>query len=144
MLAHELLSPKKHVPKRYLALVDAVMTEDEAGKFAQGVWVPAYQRKSNNENENDRFAAFLAMPAKLAIISVDQEKNQSEIEIEVCEGKFHQVKRMCEAVGAKVLYLKRLSMGSLVLDDTLRPGEYRKLTKEESQALRIGAEHGEK
>ena len=61
--------------------------------------------------------------------------NESEIELTIQEGKFHQVKRMFEAVGKEVIYLKRLSMGTLVLDSTLKPGEYRLLTKEELKNL---------
>ena len=59
----------------------------------------------------------------------------SEIQLKIFEGKFHQVKRMVQAVGKEVIYLKRLSMGSLVLDETLKPGEYRLLTTNELEEL---------
>lgn len=126
-LAHELLSPKKHVKKCYFARVSGIMTGEDVKSFEDGLFVPEY---------SDRFSSFFAMPAVLRILSVDQEQQQSEVEIEVCEGKFHQVKRMCAAVGKPVVYLKRLSMGNLRLDDSLKPGEYRRLTAEEIRQLK--------
>jgi len=78
---------------------------------------------------------FTSMPANLTVLRAGEE---SEIEVEIFEGKFHQVKRMFEAVGKKVVYLKRLSMGSLSLDETLAPGEYRLLTEQEIEQLRRG------
>ena len=74
----------------------------------------------------------MAKPAELEILLSAE---ISEIRLTIQEGKFHQVKRMFESVGKKVIYLKRLSMGSLVLDETLKLGEYRKLTQEEIEAL---------
>ena len=71
-------------------------------------------------------------PAKLVIVQVGDD---SEIRLTIQEGKFHQVKRMFQAVGMEVTYLKRESMGSLVLDETLKPGEYRELTTEELENL---------
>lgn len=138
-LAHKLLSPKKHVKKRYFAVVEGVMAEEDVRLFQEGLEVPAYRFLKNtddiayedNNMKEERFAAFRAMPAHLQILSVNRDKNQSEVEIEICEGKFHQIKRMCEAVGKPVLFLKRISMGNLRLDDCLKPGEYRKLTEEE-------------
>jgi 16S rRNA pseudouridine516 synthase len=116
-LAHKLLSPKKHVDKVYYAKVDGVVTLEDIKIFNQGVAI--------GENE-------VTMPAKLEIILSDV---VSEICLTIQEGKFHQVKRMFEAVGKKVLYLKRLSMGPLQLDASLAPGEYRLLTKEELNKL---------
>ena len=78
------------------------------------------------------------VPAKLNILSSGPE---SEIEITIREGKFHQIKRMFEAVDKKVVYLKRLSMGSLRLDETLALGEYRELTEDEVQALKESKGH---
>ena len=72
------------------------------------------------------------MPGKLKILSAGE---VSEIELTIQEGKFHQVKRMFHAVGKQVLYLKRIQMGNLVLDQTLKPGEYRELTEEEKEQL---------
>ncbi|MED4551743.1 pseudouridine synthase [Lysinibacillus capsici] len=116
-LAHNLLSPKKHVPKVYYAQIEGVVTEEDAGKFANGV-------------ELDD--GYVTKPGKLVILKSAQ---QSEIELTIQEGKFHQVKRMFEAVGKRVTYLKRISMGSLKLDDNLALGEYRELTAEELNGL---------
>lgn len=151
-LSHELLSPRKHVPKIYRALVAGdVKAEDEA-VFSEGVTLDD---------------GYVTLPAQLkvlatmnvdgAIVSADinhtkemtdaiqlaplQEESPSEsircwIELTIHEGKFHQVKRMFEAVGKKVLYLRRISMGPLQLDKTLAPGEWRELTEEELESLR--------
>ena len=72
----------------------------------------------------------IRQPARLRIVAED------EVLLTIQEGKFHQVKRMFEALGCRVDYLKRLSMGSLVLDETLKPGEYRRLTDEELNMLK--------
>lgn len=116
-LAHNLLSPKKHVSKVYYAKIDGRVTEKDIKTFKEGVQI-----------DED----FKALPAKLEIVSSGE---QSEIYITIYEGKFHQVKRMFEAVGKKVIYLKRLSMGSLVLDEDLEIGKYRRLKKEELECL---------
>lgn len=116
-LTHNLLSPKKHVPKWYYAKIDGVVTEADIEAFAQGVTLDdGYHTK----------------PGELKILTSGE---QSEIELMIQEGKFHQVKRMFEAVGKTVTYLKRLSMGPLALDEELALGEYRELTKEELQSL---------
>ena len=117
LLAHNLLSPKKHVPKVYFAQIEGVVTEEDIEKFAHGV-------------ELDD--GYVTKPGKLVIL---QSAQQSEIELTIQEGKFHQVKRMFEAVGKRVTYLKRLSMGNLQLDDKLALGEYRELTAEELASL---------
>lgn len=116
-LAHRLLAPKKHVDKLYYAKVEGVVTEEDAKAFAEGV--------SIGEDEVTR-------PAVLEILKSD---DVSEIYLTIQEGKFHQVKRMFEAVGKKVIYLKRLSMGTLRLDENLKLGEYRMLTEEELEHL---------
>ena len=118
-LAHELLSPKKRVPKLYEAHLDRYPGDETIEAFRKGVVI------------NDEFTA---LPAGLRFISLDP----VIAHVEVYEGKFHQVKRMFRAVGAEVTYLKRLKLGKLELDENLRPGEYRELTEEE-KAL-IGAE----
>ena len=117
-LSHELLSPTKHVPKTYFAKIHGIVTEEDVNLFAEGVDIG--EKK-------------LTKPAKLEILVSD---TVSEIELTISEGKFHQVKRMFEAVGKKVVYLKRISMGNLVLDETLLPGEYRPLTETEIDCLR--------
>lgn len=128
-LAHELLSPKKHVDKTYFAKIMGQVTEADREKFAEGLDI-------GEKN--------LTMPAKLVIKKVYRESCPetvySEIEVTIQEGKFHQVKRMFEAVGKRVVYLKRLSMGTLRLDDALKLGEYRSLTEEEIEGLKKHAE----
>ena len=81
-----------------------------------------------------------ALPAHLTILSADKDAHTSEVLIEIHEGKFHQIKRMFEAVGKTVVYLKRLTMGSLHLDERLLPGQYRTLTKEELELLKSGGD----
>ncbi|MFY0519693.1 pseudouridine synthase [Lysinibacillus sp. UGB7] len=117
VLAHNLLSPKKHVPKVYYALIEGIVTGADGEAFARGV-------------ELDD--GYITKPGKLVILKSAQ---QSEIELTIQEGKFHQVKRMFEAVGKHVTYLKRLSMGSLKLDESLELGAYRELTIEELASL---------
>ncbi len=118
MLSHELLSPVKHVPKTYFAKVEGVVTEEDVNLFAEGVDIG--EKK-------------LTKPAELKILVSD---TISEIELTISEGKFHQVKRMFEAVDKKVVYLKRLTMGNLVLDENLKPGTYRSLSADEITMLR--------
>lgn len=118
-LAHKLLSPRHHVAKIYYAKVNGVMTEEDAALFAEGLYVDE---------------ELTALPAELKILKLHPE-GTSEIQLKIFEGKFHQVKRMVQAVGKEVTYLKRLSMGSLVLDETLKPGEYRLLTTSELEEL---------
>lgn len=116
-LAHELLSPKKHVDKTYFAVIDGEVREEHKQLFLDGLDI----------GDED-----LTMPAKLEILKTGE---VSEIELTIQEGRFHQVKRMFEAIGTKVTYLKRISMGPLVLGD-LQPGEVRILTDSELDALR--------
>ena len=116
-LAHELLSPAHHVKKTYYARVEGRVTEEDARLFQQGVDIGEEK---------------LTKPAELVILTSGEE---SEIELTITEGKFHQVKRMFQAVGKEVVYLKRLSMGPLTLPETLLPGEYRALTQEELMLL---------
>ncbi|KDR95657.1 16S rRNA pseudouridine516 synthase [Peptoclostridium litorale DSM 5388] len=112
-LAHRVLSPKKHVKKRYYAKIDGRVTKEDIEAFKTGVQLDD---------------GYNTLPAELEIL---QSGECSEIELTIVEGKFHQVKRMFEAVGKKVTYLKRLSMGELRLDNALELGEYRELTDEE-------------
>lgn len=118
-LAHNLLSPKKHVSKRYYALIDGLVTEADVHDFMEGITLDD---------------GYKTMPAKLEIIRSSQ---CSEIELKLHEGKFHQVKRMFEAVGKKVTYLKRIQMGGLKLDEALEPGACRELTPEEVELLKL-------
>ncbi|WP_077327613.1 pseudouridine synthase [Virgibacillus siamensis] len=112
-LAHQLVSPKKDVGKTYYAKVNGYVTDDDIETFKKGITLDdGYQSK----------------PADLVIMD---SASISEVKITITEGKFHQVKRMFEAVGKKVVYLKRLSMGELQLDSNLALGESRELTKDE-------------
>jgi len=117
-LAHQLLSPKKHVPKTYFAVIDREVTEEDVLAFQEGVTLDD---------------GYVTKPGKLKIL---KSGIRSDIELTITEGKFHQVKRMFEAVGKKVVYLQRISMGPLKLDETLELGEYRELTEEEITMLR--------
>ncbi len=119
LLSHQLLSPKKHVPKTYFARVAGQCREMDVRAFAEGLDIGEEQR---------------TRPAVLEILSV--EAGESEVRVTVTEGKFHQIKRMFEAVGKEVLYLKRLSMGTLHLDESLPEGGWRRLTEEELAGLR--------
>lgn len=118
-LAHALLSPKRHVNKTYLAQVDGIMTQEDVETFAQGI----------------PLKDFTCQPAKLELVSIDREKNQSLVRVTIAEGKFHQVKRMVAYCGKEVVNLKRLTMGTLALDENLKRGEWRRLTKEELENL---------
>jgi 16S rRNA pseudouridine516 synthase len=123
-LAHELLSPRKHVPKTYEAVVEGDVGEADARAFSAGV-------------ELDD--GYVTMPAQLVVDSKEAGAEDgaviSRITLTIHEGKFHQVKRMFEAVGKKVVYLRRVSMGPLALDPSLQLGEYRPLTEAELELL---------
>lgn len=114
--AHDLLSPKKKVDKKYYAKLKHNLKEEDIKTFQNGIFF---------EKEN-----YLTKPAILEIISDD------EAYITIQEGKYHQVKRMFHAVDNEVLYLKRVSMGKLNLDENLNLGEYRQLTQEEIDLLK--------
>ena len=118
-LAHALLSPKRHVDKTYLAQVKGIMAQEDVEIFAKGI----------------PLKDFTCQPARLEILSTDAEKNQSQIRVTIAEGKFHQVKRMVAYCGKEVVDLQRLTMGTLVLDENMQRGEWRRLTKEELEIL---------
>lgn len=112
-LGHQLTSPKKKIEKIYYAKIDGHVTEEDVERFAEGLILEdGYHTK----------------PARLSIINTDK---QSEIDVTITEGKYHQVKRMFAAVNKKVIYLKRLKMGPIALDPSLTTGQYRKLTDAE-------------
>ena len=117
-LSHCLLSPKKHIPKTYFVKVQAIITEEMKQQLERGVDIG-----------EDR----PTLPARVKLL------DENSLELTITEGKFHQVKRMLKAVGNEVIYLKRLSMGSLKLDESLAPGAYRSLTKEEIGKLKEGS-----
>ena len=116
-LAHALLSPKKHVDKVYYARVSGRLTPEDCAAFEAGMTLGD---------------GLECLPAGLEILAAGE---TSECLVTLREGKFHQVKRMLAARGKPVTYLKRLSMGSLRLDDTLAPGEFRLLMAAEEAQL---------
>lgn len=117
--SHDVLSPKKHVDKTYYARVEGYVTDETVALFKAGVTLDD---------------GYEAMPADLQIVSAG---DISEIELIIQEGKFHQVKRMFKAVGMTVTYLKRIQMGGLPLDESLKLGAYRKLTLEEINFVKM-------
>ena len=108
---HELMSPRKNLYKRYYAELDSPAVPEDIELFAEGM----------------EFKDFTAKPARLEIDADDPRK----VFVEIAEGKFHQVKRMCERAGKNVVYLKRVAIGDLQLDETLEPGKVRELSREE-------------
>lgn len=118
-LAHDLLSPKRHVTKTYLVHVDGLVTKEDISLFAKGF-------QADEE--------LYALPSKLEIIEAGE---ISKVYLSIVEGKFHQVKRMFQAVDKPVVYLKRVKMGSLSLDESLALGEYRRLTEDELKGLKM-------
>ena len=119
-LAHNLLAPKKHVDKKYFVRLKAPLSEENRKRLEEGVDI--------GEDK-------LTLPAQVFVLNEERD----EAEIIIREGKFHQIKRMFHAVGNEVVFLKRLSMGSLVLDEDLLPGEYRLLTPQEIERLKENA-----
>lgn len=118
-LNHRLISPKWKVDKVYYARIDKKVTEADIKKFKKGITLDD---------------GYLCKEAKLEILEATDEG--SEVMITIQEGKFHQVKRMFEAVGKTVIYLKRVEFGTLKLDEDLEEGEYRELTEEEINILK--------
>ena len=122
VLAHNLLSPKKHVDKKYYVELKEPLTIEKKKILENGIKL----------EEN-----FVTKKAKVEIICNNSEKNENLAYITISEGKFHQVKRMFKAVNNEVLYLKRVKMGGLSLDEKLKLGEYRELTEEELNNLKV-------
>ena len=117
-LAHELLSPKKHVPKTYAAVLDGPVGGNEIAIFKRGVILDdGYQ----------------TLPA---VLEPDAAGSGNRVRITIHEGKFHQVKRMFRAVGRTVVRLERIRFGTLLLDDSLAPGHYRELNETEVHLLK--------
>ena len=114
-LAHKLLAPKSHVSKVYRYKSKFPMTEEEAARFENGLTLEdGYETK----------------PAKIKL-----DENGMGGEITLVEGKYHQIKRMLEALNNKITYLERISFGPLALDETLGRGEWRYLTEDETNKL---------
>ncbi|MHB1392331.1 MAG: pseudouridine synthase [Clostridia bacterium] len=118
-LTHRLLSPKKHVPKTYLAKIMGRITKEDVEAFSSGVTLEDGYR---------------TMPSQLEIL---ESGDISLVEITIYEGKFHQVKRMFKSVDKEVIFLKRISMGELKLDETLQPGDFRELNEKELRIIGI-------
>ena len=122
VLSHNLLSPKKHIDKKYYVKIANSLSDDDIKMLENGIKL----------EEN-----FVTKKAKVEIICNNSEKNENLAYITISEGKFHQVKRMFKAVNNEVLYLKRITMGNLLLDQNLKLGEYRELTEEELDELKF-------
>lgn len=167
-LAHRLLSPKKHVDKRYLAVIEGTFPADAAQRLKEGitledgtVTLPAELEAAAADTDilsirepathfDEELGSLESGPAKTLPVRqpgtderqeaarLSAEPHRSAYILTIREGKFHQVKRMFEALGCRVVYLKRLSMGSLTLDEDLKPGQYRPLTEEELKKLKEG------
>lgn len=137
-LSHRLLAPKKHVDKQYYAHISGVLPDDSIRIMASGMTL-------SDGTEVKPAQLQILGPLRTEVLSGSEESQAdpaqsgqealTEIKLTIQEGKFHQVKRMFEALGCKVVYLKRLSMGSLRLDESLKPGEYRCLTEAEIMLL---------
>ncbi len=116
-LGHKLLSPKYHVKKKYYVEVEGEVNSEDISEFKAGIYL---------DNEK----------CQSALLEIIESNNISKCYVTICEGKYHQIKRMFESVNKKVLYLKRITFGNITLDDNLKLGEYRKLTKEEIELLK--------
>lgn len=120
-LAHQLLSPRKHVRKTYFVRLEGILSEDDIARLHQGI---ALKDKT------------ICKPAECTVKGADYDAGTCEVELSITEGKYHQVKRMMAACKTKVVYLKRISMGDLKLDASLETGAYRELSKEEVLLLK--------
>jgi 16S rRNA pseudouridine516 synthase len=122
-LAHNLLSPRKHVSKTYSAHIEGAVGEADQIYFSKGVKLDD---------------GYVTLPAQLVVKQVDEDRSPpiSTIELTIHEGKFHQVKRMFQAVDKQVVYLNRIQMGTLKLDPLLALGEYRELSEVELNGLK--------
>ena len=132
-LAHELLSPKKHVDKVYLAYIEGTLPKDAAEQMKSGVIL--------EDGVRTRPAELVCLSREegeqlLGRVPEEDFANAVPVTLTIHEGKFHQVKRMFETLGCRVVFLKRLSMGTLRLDPALLPGEYRPLTPKELAGLK--------
>ena len=115
-LAHRLLSPKNHVEKTYYVEVSGILDDVDVDAVEEGLDIGEEKK---------------TIPAKMEILKTDIQNNISSCYLTIHEGKFHQVKRMMKKLGKTVTYLKRVSMGSLILDSKLKKDNYRKLTEQE-------------
>ena len=107
--AHKMLSPKSHIYKLYRAETDKILTDTDIKKFKDGI----------------KYGELEFLPADMKIIG------EKTALVEICEGKFHQVKKMFHSIGANVVHLERLRIGGVFLDKNLKIGEVRELTDKE-------------
>lgn len=114
--AHNILSPKKHVEKEYAAVIDSPLTPEQIHSFENGLVIDG---------------GSACLPARLDMPKDEASSGGTRVTVTIHEGKYHQIKRMFEALGHKVLYLKRTSIGGLRLDPELAPGEARELNDDE-------------
>ena len=161
-LAHRLLAPKHHIDKTYYAVVSGIVTEQDMKTFAKGIkfdehltampaelsvistgkTVTTLRAEIGLTPEDERYERVRLAGAAWAgaeeAADIDDDTLCSEVLITIQEGKFHQIKKMIRALpeGKDVLYLRRISMGALKLDENLAPGEYRSLTEEEIAVLK--------
>lgn len=126
-LIHRLLSPKKHVDKVYEVHIRCELLESDIERLEKGV---------NIGDKKDDGSIDYTLPAKVDLSNETDDNGYPVIFLTICEGRFHQVKRMLEAVGNEVMFLRRISMGSLELGDELAVGEYRTLTEDEINELK--------
>lgn len=149
VLAHELLSPKKHVEKTYFVQVEGKVTEEDRALFAAGMDIGDNKLTKPAKLEGIQYVMIHengkrdVLDLELAgnIRSGNRERNtehqiMTELFITITEGRYHQIKRMFSKAGKPVRYLRRISMGSLKLDESLALGEYRELTEAEIKALK--------
>lgn len=122
-LTHRLISPKSHISKTYLCGLEHTETAEHqtaiTAKFENGIEV----------GPEDNEQGFTAQPAQITWL------NDTTAHLTIYEGKYHQVKRMFAAVGNRIVYLKRISMGQLQLDESLELGEYKELSESDLQLL---------
>ncbi|WP_446897690.1 pseudouridine synthase [Clostridium sp. LBM24168] len=116
---HRLISPKWHVDKVYYAEIDKILSSSDIEAFKKGIILDD---------------GYKCMPAKLEIISADKDGSMANVIVQ--EGKFHQVKRMFESLGKNVVYLKRIKFGPIQLDNSLKEGSYRELSKFELESVK--------
>ena len=117
--AHNTLSPKKHIEKKYFGHINGMVTEDYIKAFKNGVIIDG---------------GYKCLPANLEILY--SAPNLSKVNITIKEGKYHQIKRMFQAFGKKVVYLKRLSFGEIQLDENLQEGDFRELNEQEMDTIK--------
>ncbi|OAA91486.1 pseudouridine synthase [Clostridium ljungdahlii] len=118
-LNHRMISPKNHVDKVYYAEIDKYLDERDVNRFKKGI-----QLKDG----------YKCLPGKLHII--ESNEDGAKVEVTIQEGKFHQVKRMFNALGKNVVYLKRIKFGPIELDKDLNLGQYRELSKNEIESIK--------